>query len=59
MVVVSRWRLHFALAGGRKRAVSKHDHDQARREDRKAKLAMSRTEAAAYSQTETIALTLQ
>jgi hypothetical protein len=34
MVVVSLWRPHFALAGGRKRADSKHDRDQARREER-------------------------
>src|ERR1700759_4228541 len=43
----------------RKRNVRGNDHDQARRADRKAKLAMSRTEGAAYSQCREQALTLR
>src|SRR5579862_8923502 len=42
-----------------KRNVRGNDHDQARREDRKAKLAMSRTEPPAYSQCREQALTLR
>ena len=36
-------------------AVCRNDHDQARREDRKPKLAMSRTEPSAYSQSPVVA----
>src|SRR6185437_9052260 len=42
-----------------KRTVRGNDHDQARREDRKAKLALSRTERPAYSQCREQALTLR
>ena len=59
MLVASRWRPHFALSQKRKRAVSKHDHDQARRADRKEELAMSRTEPSAYSRIHAKALTLR
>jgi hypothetical protein len=34
MVIVSLWRPHFTPVLGRKRAVSKNDHDQTRRADR-------------------------
>ena len=49
----------FRALLGRKRAVSKNEHDQARRADRSVKLAMSRTECAAYSQSGADALTLR
>src|SRR5258707_10109290 len=41
-------------SGRHKRAVPVNDHDQARREDRKPKLAVSRTEQSGYSQMETV-----
>src|SRR3954462_3001999 len=59
MIVVSLWRTRFYALPGRKRAVSKNDHDQTRRADRSVKLAMSRTEGTAYSQSRADALTLQ
>src|SRR5665213_859098 len=43
----------FRAPGGAQAAVCGNDHDQARREDRKPKLAMSRTESQAYSQSMT------
>ena len=52
-------RPQFRAGRSAQAAVCGNDHDQARREDRKPKLAMSRTEPSAYSQSPAPSLTLR
>jgi hypothetical protein len=59
MVVVSLAAIFRAGRGRKNAAMCRNDHDQARREDRKLKLAMSRTEASGYSQLPPLPLTLR
>jgi hypothetical protein len=59
MVVVSLAQRRLSRRLEAREAVCRNDHDQARREDRKPKLAVARTEPLSYAQLLILSLTLE